>query len=564
MALRSDKVTQGVERAPTRALLYATGCYAPDMVGMPLIGIASGYTDLIPGHAAMRRLERAIDRGIAAAGGAGFLFGIPGICDGVAMGHSGMHYSLASRELIADAIETVAEAHQLDGLVLLTNCDKITPGMLMGLARIDIPGIVVTAGPMLAGHYRKSGADRPVRLSLVRDTFEAVGRRQAGQITDEELTALELTACPGVGSCQGLYTANTMACATEAMGMSLPGCAATPAVDAAKDRIAFASGRRIVELVEQGVTARSIITAKSIRNAIVVDMALGGSTNSCLHIPAIAHEAGLDVPLATFDEVSRQVPHIADLRPGGEHFMEDLCYAGGVPAVLKRLKDHLSDCMTVAGLTVAQIADAAEVQDADVIRPVDNPYHAEGGMAVLTGTLAPEGAVVKQSAVDESMRTIEGIARVFDSEDDCMRAIMAGEVESGQVLVIRYEGPKGGPGMREMLNPTAALIGMGLGASCALITDGRFSGGTRGPCIGHVSPEAMAGGPIALVRDGDVIEIDIPGRALNLKVAEDELDRRRAEWSPPPPKITRGYLARYARMVTSAATGAVYADPSDI
>jgi len=562
MVLRSDKVTKGVERAPTRALLYATGMYSPERLGKPIIGIATAYTDLIPGHAAMRRLERAIELGVAAGGGAGFLFGIPGICDGIAMGHVGMHYSLPSRELIADAIETVAQAHQLDALVLLTNCDKITPGMLMGVARIDIPAIVVTAGPMLSGHWRKSGAERPVRLSLVRDTFEAVGRRLAGEIDDAELACLELRACPGPGSCQGLYTANTMACATEAMGMSLPDCAAAPAVESAKDRIAFESGRRIVELAQKGVTARRIITAESIRNAIAVDLALGGSTNTCLHIPAIAHEAGLDVPLELFDEMSRKVPHIADLLPGGEYFMEDLFYAGGIPGVLKRLKPHVADCLTVSGKSAHEIADAAEILDDDVIRPLDRPYHAEGGIAVLKGNLAPDGAVVKQSAVDESVMRFTGPAKTFDSEDDCMRAIMARKVAPGEVLVIRYEGPRGGPGMREMLNPTSALVGMGLSKQCALITDGRFSGGTKGPCAGHVSPEAMAGGPIALVKEGDTIEINIPARSLTLKVSEAELARRRNGWSPPKPKVTTGYLARYAKFVTSAATGAIYADPN--
>ena len=561
MALRSDKVTIGLERAPTRALLYATGIYSPDLVGKPLIGVATGYNDLIPGHAGMKRLERHIERGVCAAGGVAFLFGIPGICDGVAMGHDGMHYSLPSRELIADSVEAVAEAHQLDGLVLLTNCDKITPGMLMGIARIDIPGIVVTAGPMLAGHHRKKGQEQPVRLSLVRDTFEAIGRRQAGEIDDEEMTQLELCACPGIGSCQGLYTANTMACATEAMGMSLPGCAAAPAVDSAKDRIAYESGVRVLDLVKEGITARQIITEQSMRNAVVIDMALGGSTNTCLHLPAIAHEAGVELPLELFDEVSRQVPHITNLRPGGDYFMEDLFYAGGIPAALKRLKSVIADCATVAGSTTHEIADAAEVADEDVIRSVENPYHREGGMAVLKGNLAPDGAVVKQSAVDESMMRFAGPARTFESEDDCMSAIMDGQVEAGQVLVIRYEGPKGGPGMREMLNPTSALIGMGLGNSCALITDGRFSGGTRGPCIGHVSPEAMAGGPIALVRDGDTIEIDIPGRRIDLKVSEEELDQRRQAWTPPQPRITTGYLARYAYFVTSAATGAVFREP---
>lgn len=564
MALRSDKVTRGVERAPTRALLYATGCFSPRMLGKPLIGIASAYTDLIPGHSSMRLLERAIDRGIAAGGGAGFLFGVPGICDGVAMGHSGMHYSLPSRELIADEIESICQAHQLDGVVLLTNCDKITPGMLMGLARLDIPGIAVTAGPMLAGHYRKKGKEQVERLSLVRDTFEAVGRFQAGEIDEAELTALELEACPGAGSCQGLYTANTMACATEAMGMSLPGCAAMPAVSAAKERLAYDSGVRVIELVNEGITSRQIMTEDSIRNAVVIDLALGGSTNTCLHIPAVAHEAGVDLPIDVFDEVARQVPHITNLRPGGEDFMEDLHYAGGIPAVLKQLKSVLNDCPNVAGTTTYQVADGAVVSDEEVIRPMHRPYHEQGGLAILRGSLCPDGAVIKQSAVTPEMMVFEGPARCFDSEDACMKTILDGKVNAGEVLIIRYEGPKGGPGMREMLNPTAALIGMGLGNDCALITDGRFSGGTRGPCIGHVSPEAMSGGPIGLVEDGDTISIDIPNRRLDLKVSPEELAARADRWQPPTPKITRGYLARYARMVTSATTGAVYADPADI
>jgi len=561
MKLRSDTATKGVERAPSRALLYATGIYAPRHLGKPMIGIATSFTDLIPGHSAMRALERAIDLGVAAGGGVGFLFGVPGICDGIAMGHRGMHYSLASRELIADIIETIAEAHQLDGLVLLTNCDKITPGMLMGIARLDIPGIVVTAGPMMSGHWRKKGECAPVRLSLVRDTFEAVGRHRAGEIDDAELANLELQACPGPGACQGLYTANTMACATEAMGMSLPGCAATPAVESAKQRIAYDSGERVVQLVKEGITARRIITEASIRNAIVVDMALGGSTNTCLHIPAIAHEAGMEVPLEAFDEVSRQVPHITNLLPGGEYFMEDLFYAGGVPAVLKRLIDKIENCMTVSGRTTREIAESAEIYDDDVIRPLDRPYHPEGGTAILKGNLAPEGCVVKQSAVSDEMMRFKGPARTFDSEDATMRGIMDGTVKAGDVIVIRYEGPKGGPGMREGLNPTAALVGIGLGGKCALITDGRFSGGTRGLCIGHVSPEAMEGGPIGLLQDGDQIEIDIPARKLSVLVGKAELKRRRKDWSAPPPKIAKGYLARYAQFVTSAATGAVYREP---
>lgn len=558
MELRSDKTLRGTQQAPARALLYGTGCLSPQDIGKPIIGVATSFTDLIPGHVHLRRLERAIERGVAAGGGVPFLFGIPGVCDGVTMGHVGMHYSLPTRELIADMIESIAEAHQLDGLVLLTNCDKITPGMLMGIARLDIPGIVVTGGPMAAGYYRKKGCEKPVRLSLVRDTFEAVGRRQAGEIDDAELAQLELGACPGAGACQGLYTANTMACITEAMGMSLPGCAATLAMDAAKDRIAYASGQRIVELVRDQVTSRRIITAESIRNGIIVYLALGGSTNACLHIPAIAHEAGVDVGLDDFDEISRAVPHIADLRPGGDYFMEDLCYAGGIPAVLKSLREKINDCLTVSGLSTFEIADAAVIYDSDVIRGLDNPYHSQGGIAVLKGNLAPDGSVVKQTAVEEEALRFGGPARTFDSEQEAMAAIMGGAVKAGEVLVIRYEGPRGGPGMREMLSPTSALVGMGLGNSCALITDGRFSGGTRGPCIGHVSPEAIAGGPIALVQDGDIIEIDIPGRGLNLKISDEEMETRRKVWSAPQPKIRKGYLSRYAELVTSAATGAVY------
>jgi dihydroxy-acid dehydratase len=559
--LRSTKVVEGLERMPTRALLYATGCFYPGDRGKPLIGICSSVTDLIPGHIHMRRLERAIEHGVCAGGGLPFLFCVPGICDGIAMGHSGMHYSLASRELIADMIESVTEAHQLDGLVLLTNCDKITPGMLMAVARLDVPGIVVTAGPMMSGRYRKAGTERPQPLSLVRDTFEAIGRRRAGEIDDAEVERLELEACPGAGSCQGLYTANTMACVTEAMGMSLPGCAATLAVSAAKDRLAYASGQQICELVAKGVTSRQIMTREAVENGLAIDMALGGSTNTCLHIPAIAHEAGVDIPLDRIDEISRKVPHIASLRPGGEYMMEDLGWAGGIPAALKVLKERLHDCLTVSGATTYEIADEATVDDPDVIRTIETAHHPEGGIAVLKGNIAPGGSVIKQSAVDESMMKFSGPARCFDSEEAGMRAILDGKVEKGSVIIIRYEGPKGGPGMREMLNPTAALIGMGLGGSCALLTDGRFSGGTRGPCIGHISPEAMAGGPLGLVEDGDVIEIDISARSLNVKLSEAELAERRERWNPPEPKIRKGYLARYAKLVTSADTGAVFEKP---
>jgi len=548
--LRSDKITKGLERVPARALLYATGLSKEDL-GKPFIGIASSFTDLIPGHIHMRSLERAIEKGIHAGGGISFIFGVPGICDGIAMGHEGMHYSLASRDLIADIIECVVNAHCLDGLVMLTNCDKITPGMLMGVARLDIPGIVVTAGPMISGRSGKQ------KLSLVKDTFEAVGRRRKGEITDDQLSCLEMEACPGPGSCQGLYTANTMACVSEALGMSLPRCAAALAISSEKERIAYKSGQQIVELVRKGVTARKIMTRKAFENAIMVDMALGGSTNSCLHIPAIAKEAGVEVDLKLCDDISKRTPHITSLQPGGEYLLEDLYYAGGIPAVMKRLYNDLNDGLSVSGLSIKEIAKNAAVCDEDVIRSKEKAYHKEGGIAVLYGNLSPNGAVIKQSAVSAKMMQFRGKAKVFDSEEAAMNAIMNSQVKEGMVVVIRYEGPRGGPGMREMLAPTAALVGMGLGESVALVTDGRFSGGTQGPCIGHVSPEAMVGGPLAMVEDGDEIIIDIPNRKLDINIAKELLAKRKAKWTPPKPKITQGMLARYARCVTSADKGAV-------
>ncbi len=548
--MRSEKITKGLERVPARALLYATGLSREDL-GKPFIGIASSFTDLIPGHVHMRALERAIEKGVHAGGGVSFIFGVPGICDGIAMGHEGMRYSLASRDLIADIIECVVNAHCLDGLIMLTNCDKITPGMLMGIARIDIPGIVVTAGPMLSGRYGKQ------KLSLVKDTFEAVGRRRKGEISDDQLSCLEMDACPGPGSCQGLYTANTMACVSEALGMSLPRCAASLAISSEKERIAYKSGQQVVELVKKGITARKIMTQGAFDNAIMVDMALGGSTNSCLHIPAIAKESGIDLSLKSIDTISAKTPHIASLQPGGEFLLEDLYYAGGIPAVLKRLYNDLNDCPTVSGLSIKEIAQAAEVYDEDVIRTKEKAYHPEGGIAILYGNLSPNGAVVKQSAVSEKMLRFKGTAKVFDSEETAMSAIMGSQIGKGTVVVIRYEGPRGGPGMREMLAPTAALVGMGLDESVALITDGRFSGGTQGPCIGHVSPEAMAGGPIAFVKDGDEIIIDIPNRKLELNVANEILAKRKTGWVQPKPRITYGMLAKYAKCVTSADKGAV-------
>ena len=550
--LPSDWFNEPLTGMPARSLMYATGTVTPEEMAKPFIGVVSSFTDLIPGHAHMRRLERKIEHGVFAGGGVAWLFSVPGICDGIAMGHSGMHYSLPSRELICDMVETITRAHRLDGLVLLTNCDKITPGMLMAAARLDIPAIAVTAGPMHSGNYNMT------RLDLVHDTFEAVGRFKAGQIDEEELGALECEACPGGGSCQGLFTANTMACVTEAMGMSLPYCAAALVATAKKDRIAYDSGKRIVELVKQGITARRIMTPEAFANGVAIDMALGGSTNTVLHLMAIASEAGVDLELEVFDDVSRRTPHLTNFRPAGDMMMEDLDHAGGIPAAMKRLKDRLNDCMTTSGATTHEIADAARVFGGEeFIRSADNPYHAEGGIAILRGNLCPEGAVIKQSAVPTEMRSFTGKARVFDSEDAANKAILAQEIKAGDFVVMRYEGPAGGPGMREMLAATAALKGLGMLDKVYLMTDGRFSGGTHGPCIGHVSPEAAAGGPIALVQDGDKIHVDLDKRLLELKVDDAELDRRRSAWTAPEAKIKTGYLTRYARYVTSASTGAI-------
>jgi dihydroxy-acid dehydratase len=548
--VRSKIIKKGLERVPHRALLYATGIPRTEM-DKPFIGVATSFTDIIPGHIGMRDLERFIEKGIHTGGGYPFFFGIPGICDGIAMGHRGMHYSLPSRELIADSVETIAEAHQFDGLVLLTNCDKITPGMLMAAARVNIPSIVVTAGPMLSGHLRGR------RLSLVNDTFEAIGKYKKGLISNEEIEALEECACPGAGSCQGMYTANTMACVTEALGMSLEGCATALAVSAKKKRIAFESGRRIVELIKRNITPRKVMTRNAFENAIMVDLALGGSTNTVLHIPAMAKDAGIDLPLEVFDELSRKVPHICDMLPAGRHYLEDLDYAGGIPAVLKRLRGNIHDNITVGGKDIFAIADSAQVQDENVIRPLNNAYHKEGGIAILRGNLAPDGAVVKQSAVSKGMMQFEGVAKVFESEEEAMKTILAGNILAGDVVVIRYEGPRGGPGMREMLSPTAAISGMGLSESVALITDGRFSGGTRGPCIGHISPEAMEGGPIAIIKNGDRIRINIPKRKIDLMLSNGEIKMRLSKWRPPAPKIKKGYLSRYAKMVSSAGKGAI-------
>ncbi|SMO57739.1 dihydroxy-acid dehydratase [Balnearium lithotrophicum] len=547
--MRSD-VLREFEKLPARALMMATGLQRKD-IEKPLIGIISSWTDLVPGHSDMFSLERFIERGVAAAGGTPFIVRVPAICDGIAMGHEGMRFSLPLRELIADAVEDVVNAHQLDGIVLLTACDKITPGMLMGAARVNIPAIVVTAGPMLAGRRGRE------RLDLVTHTFEAIGRYKAGEISLEELLELEGAACPSSGACQGMFTANTMACLTEALGMSLPYCGTSPAPLAEKKRIAEASGEKIVELVKRGVKARDILTPAAFRNAIRVDLALGGSTNTVLHLPAIAYEAGVPFEIKLFDQLSRETPKICSMRPGGKYLMEDLHYAGGIPGVMNRFYEKIESNPTVLGTDIKEIAAAARIWDDDVIRPVDNPYSKEGGIAILYGNLAPDGAVIKQGALSEKMRVFTGTARVFDCEEDAMKAVMEGQIKAGDVIVIRYEGPKGGPGMREMLAVTAAVMGMGLGESVALITDGRFSGGTHGPCIGHISPEAAEGGPIGVVRDGDKIHINVPERKLELLISEEELQRRLSEFQPKQKEIKSKFLRKYAKFVTSASKGAI-------
>ncbi len=548
--MRSDRIKKGPGRAPSRALLYACGVDNEDIHKKPFIGIASSYTDVVPGHVHMERLQRAIEKGVYAGGGISFTFGTLAICDGIAMGHQGMNFSLPSRELIADSIESMAQAHAFDGLVLLTSCDKITPGMLMAAARLNIPSIVVTAGPMASG---KRGGKR---LSLVRDTFEAVGSYEAGKISSGDLEEMALRACPGAGSCQGLYTANTMNCLTEAMGMSLPGCGTSLAVSAKKERLAYRSGKRVVELVNNKIFPRDIINAASIYNAVAVDMATGGSTNTVLHLPAIAKEAGVKLDLGLFDRVGREVPQILSLRPGGEHFMEDLEWAGGIGAVLNRLESFLKDNITVSGSKIKKVARMSEVENIDVVRAKSNPYRPTGGIAILYGNLCPRGAVIKQSAVDKENMVMNGPARVFDSEEDAMKAIRKKKIKKGDVVVIRYEGPAGGPGMKEMLNPTSLICGMGLEKDVALITDGRFSGGTRGPCVGHISPEAASGGPIAALRDGDLIEINIPARSMNVKLTKQDIKMRMLKWKKPRKKVS-GWLARYSKQVGSAAGGAV-------
>ena len=548
--MRSDIIKKGCQRAPNRALIYGTGV-SKNQMDAPFIGICSSFTDLIPGHSGMRILERFAEKGIHTGGGQAFIFSVPGVCDGISMGHSGMRYSLPSRDAITDMIECVVNAHSLDGVLFLTNCDKITPGMLMAAARLNVPSIVVTAGPMMSGNYRMK------RRDFITDSFEAASKAATGEIDEEEMTNLEMTACPGEGACQGLFTANTMACLTEVMGMSMPGCATAMAGMAKKRRIAFDSGVRLVSLVKENIKPLDIMNEKAFRNAIKADLALGGSTNTTLHLPAIAYEAGVNLNLDSFDALSKETPHITSLLPGGKYFMEDFEFAGGIPAVMKSLEPLLEDNITVSGMTVKEICKAAENYDEDIIRSLDNPYHKEGGIAVLKGNIAPGGSVIKQSAVNPDMIVFTGTAKTFNSEEDAMAAIMGGVIKNGDIVVIRYEGPKGGPGMREMLAPTAAIAGLGL-SQVALITDGRFSGGTRGPCVGHISPEAAEGGIIALVEDGDKIAINIPERSIHLEVSDEELEKRRAKFKAPAPKVASGYLAKYAKGVSSANEGAIF------
>ena len=552
MSLRSDNVTKGAERAPNRSLFYAMG-YTKEELERPLIGVVSAHSEIVPGHFHLDKIAEAVKAGIRMAGGTPVLIPAIGVCDGIAMGHIGMKYSLASRELIADSVETMIMAHQLDGAVLIPNCDKIVPGMVMAAVRMDIPAVVCSGGPMLAGRYN----GEKVSLSKL---FEAVGAYKAGLIDEAGLESCETGACPGCGSCAGMYTANSMNCLCEAIGIALPGNGTIPAVSNRRYILAKHAGMAIMDMLNRGITARRIINEKSLRNALACDMALGCSTNSVLHLLAIAHEAGVSLDLSIFNEISAKVPNLCHLAPAGPTHIEDLDAAGGIPAVQAQLLSAgLLDgsALSVSGKTIAEVAKDAKNLDTGVIRPMDNPYSATGGLQILWGNIAPDGCVVKRSAVAPEMLVHTGPARVFDSEDSAIASIYAGQIRPGDVVVIRYEGPKGGPGMREMLNPTSALAGMKLDRSVALITDGRFSGASRGASIGHVSPEAADGGPIGLLREGDSITIDIPNASIRADLSDEELAVRRASYVKPEPNVKTGWLARYARLVSSANTGAV-------
>jgi dihydroxy-acid dehydratase len=548
MKLRSDIIKKGLERTPHRALLKSDGVTDEEM-NRPFIGIANSWNEIIPGHLNLRELANFVKAGIQSAGGVPFEFGTIGICDGIAMGHVGMNYVLPSREIIASSVELMAEAHRFDGMVFLASCDKIVPGMLMGALRLNIPSIFITGGPMESAYYKGN------KMSIG-SAFEGVGRVKGGTLSEDELKKIEDVAAPTCGSCQGLYTANTMACITEALGLSLPGCAAMLATSSAKRRLSKLSGTKVVELVKKGIKPRDVVTKNSFENAIMVDMLIGGSTNTVLHLPAISHEAGIELTLVDFDRFSRKTPNICSIIPSGKYTMADMDAAGGIPAVLKQAKKFLHDEKTVSGKTIHEIADEAKVIDDEVIRPLNKPVHGTGGISVLYGNLAQKGCVVKSAAVAEKMLRFRGKAKVFNSEDGAIKAILEKKIKSGDVVVIRYVGLRGAPGMPEMLMPTAAITGMGLGESVALITDGRFSGATRGACIGHVSPEAMDGGMIALVRDGDVISMDMPGGIINVEIGKAEMEKRRKKWKPPKKEL-HGYLATYARLVSSADKGGV-------
>jgi dihydroxy-acid dehydratase len=554
--MRSDRVKRGAERAPHRGLFYATGL-TPEELDRPLIGVVNSFNEIVPGHVQLDRIAAAVKAGVRLAGGTPLEFNTIAVCDGIAMGHAGMHYSLPSRDLVADSVEAVVEAHQFDGLVFVPNCDKIVPGMLIAAARLNIPSIFVSGGPMLAGHVGGEAVD-------VKTLFEAVGRAETGRLSEDALKELELAACPGCGSCAGLFTANSMNCLTEALGLALPGNGTIPAAAAARIRLAKQAGMRIMPLVQDDIRPRAILSGAAFDNAIAVDMALGGSTNTVLHLPAIAHAAGLELPLATFQEISSRTPYLVKLSPSGPHHMQDLDEAGGVPAVMSELLSHgLLDGapLTVTGHTTAENLHERRPRTG-VIRSVADPHRQSGGIVILGGNLAPEGAVVKAAAVAERMVHHRGPARVFDGEEAALTAILGGTIVPGDVVVIRYEGPRGGPGMREMLMPTSALSGLALDDQVVLITDGRFSGATRGAAICHVAPEAAVGGPVALIEEGDDIEVDIRERTLTLHVAPNELANRKSRWTPPAPKAETGYLARYVALVGSASKGAVLEIPT--
>jgi dihydroxy-acid dehydratase len=550
--MRSDRMKKGIERAPHRSLFKALGLTDRE-IEQPMIGIANSANEVIPGHLHLQQLSDAVKAGIRMAGGTPLEFYTIGICDGIIMGHEGMKYSLSSRELIADSVESMAMAYPFDGLVLIPNCDKIIPGMMMAAARLNIPTILISGGPMLAGEFRGKEID----LATV---FESVGKAKAGAISEEDLTEIEGCACPGVGSCAGMFTANSMNCLAEVLGLALPYNGTIPAVFADRIRLAKEAGIRIMDLVKKDIKPSNILTKKAFENAITVDMAFGGSTNTSLHLPAIANEAKLTLSLQTFNRISEKTPHLCNLSPAGPHHIQDFHWAGGIPSLMRELSRQKlihQDAITVTGKTVGENIKGKKIFDPDVIRPLESPYHSVGGLVFLFGNLAPEGAVVKRSAVDETMLKHRGPARVFDSEEEALNVILNRRIRKGEVIVIRYEGPKGGPGMREMLAPTSAIAGVGMDKEVALLTDGRFSGASRGAAIGHISPEAEEGGPIAVIRNGDRIEIDIPGKKLNLLISDEELKKRLTQWKPRDRKL-KGYLKRYAGLVTSAHTGAIF------